>query len=91
MRYVVDPARMAMVEDVVRLHAEFDALLDRIADAVDPEKNILDPCERARGKLNDTRDTALGMAVHGAARAHVGPSLREMIEAHYTAQTTAAD
>jgi hypothetical protein len=88
MGYVVDPARMALVEDVVRLHAEFGALLDRIADAVDPAKRILDPCESARGKLNAIRDAALGLAVHNAARPHEGASLREMIEAHYTATMT---
>jgi hypothetical protein len=88
MVYVVDPARMALVEEAVRLHAEFGALLDRIADAVDPAKRIMDPCESARGNWTPFATAALGIAVHNAARPHEGASLREMIEAHYTATMT---
>jgi hypothetical protein len=77
MAYIVDPARMALVEDIVRLHAEFGALLDRISDAVDPEKIIMDPCDRARGGLDHLRDVALGIALQGAAQRQMAGSAFE--------------
>jgi hypothetical protein len=67
MAYTVDPARMALVEDVVRLHAEFGALLDRINDALGESHYALDPCQQARMALSTAAEKAMSVAVFGAA------------------------
>ncbi len=62
-RYEVDPARLALVAEVVSMNAQFSALLDRINDAVDPDRKIMDPCLTARNLIADAAEKAMAVSM----------------------------